>query len=163
MRFTTPSVSAGIQFDFSTDNKLLIRNFANSADGAFQAGDITASGTLAVTGASTLTGNLTSNGAFISVPQALSGSGALTAVSLTTLKTTIATSGAATSTLAAGTNGQTKKISMITDGGDAVVTVTNAAWGGAGTATFNDIYDYLVLEYENSMWVVSSNQGVTLA
>lgn len=126
----------------------------------------TFAGTLAVTGATTLTGNLTSNGALISVPQALSGNGAVAAVNLTTLTTTIANTGTAntTTTLAAGTNGQTKIISFITDGGfDAVVTVTNPAWGGAGTITMNDALDNVMLIYLNSVWQVFINNGCTLA
>ena len=122
--------------------------------------------TLAVTGATTLTGNLTSNGARISTPQALSGNGAVAAVNLTTEITTIANTGTAntTTTLAAGTNGQKKVISFITDGGfDAVITVTNPAWGGAGTITMNDALDNIELRYLNSVWQVFINNGCTLA
>ena len=129
-------------------------------------GSFTASGTLAVTGATTLTGNLTSNGAYISTPQALSGNGAVAAVNLTTEVTTIANTGTAntTTTLAAGTNGQKKVISFITDGGfDAVITVTNPAWGGAGTITMNDALDNIELRYLNSVWQVFINNGCTLA
>ena len=126
----------------------------------------TFAGTLAVTGATTLTGNLTSNGAYISTPQALSGNGAVAAVNLTTEITTIANTGTAntTTTLAAGTNGQKKVISFITDGGfDAVITVTNPAWGGAGTITMNDALDNIELRYLNSVWQVFINNGCTLA
>jgi hypothetical protein len=126
----------------------------------------TLSSTLAVTGATTLTGNLTSNGAYISTPQALSGNGAVAAVNLTTEVTTIANTGTAntTTTLAAGTNGQKKVISFITDGGfDAVITVTNPAWGGAGTITMNDALDNIELRYLNSVWQVFINNGCTLA
>jgi len=128
----------------------------------FLAANITAGGTLAITGATALTGNLTANGAFISVPQASDGVGAL---SLATLTTAIATTGAAAATLAAGVNGQTKKLLMITDGGDCTVTVTNPSWvgGATGTATFNDVGDALVLEYVNAKWTPSSNIGVALA
>jgi hypothetical protein len=138
----------------------------NSADCPITASNMTASGTLAVTGATTLTGNLTSNGAYISTPQALSGNGAVAAVSLTTEVTTIANTGTAntTTTLAAGTNGQRKVISFITDGGfDAVITVTNPAWGGAGTITMNDALDNIEMRYLNSVWQVFINNGCTLA
>jgi hypothetical protein len=130
------------------------------------AGAVSATGTLAVTGATTLTGNLTSNGAYISTPQTLSGNGAVAAVNLTTEVTTIANTGTAntTTTLAAGTNGQKKVISFITDGGfDAVITVTNPAWGGAGTITMNDALDNIELRYLNSVWQVFINNGCTLA
>jgi hypothetical protein len=138
----------------------------DSADCNITAAAATFSGTLAVTGASTLTGNLTSNGAYISTPQALSGNGAVAAVNLTTEVTTIANTGTAntTTTLAAGTNGQKKVISFITDGGfDAVITVTNPAWGGAGTITMNDALDNIEMRYLNSVWQVFINNGCTLA
>ena len=129
-------------------------------------GAMTLGSTLAVSGATTLTGNLTSNGALISTPQALSGNGAVAATSVATLTTTIANTGTAntTTTLAAGTNGQIKVISFITDGGfDGVVTVTNPAWGGAGTITMNDALDNVMLIYLNSLWQVLINNGCTLA
>jgi hypothetical protein len=138
---------------------------AGLADGT-AGGSFACSGTLAVTGATTLTGNLTSNGAYISTPQALSGNGAVAAVSLTTEVTTIANTGTAdtTTTLGAGTNGQKKVISFITDGGfDAVITVTNPAWGGAGTITMNDALDNIEMRYLNSVWQVFINNGCTLA
>jgi|GEM_PF-1919882 len=151
----------------STANSMSLGNgTAGNTSGTLLLANLTASGTLAVTGATTLTGNLTSNGALISTPQALSGNGAVAAVNLTTLTTTIANTGTAntTTTLAAGTNGQTKIISFITDGGfDAVVTVTNPAWGGAGTITMNDALDNVMLIYLNSVWQVFINNGCTLA
>ena len=145
---------------------LQIGTSAANALGSLGCLNIVAGGTLAVTGATTLTGNLTSNGAYISTPQALSGNGAVAAVNLTTQVTTIANTGTAntTTTLAAGTNGQKKVISFITDGGfDAVITVTNPAWGGAGTITMNDALDNIELRYLNSVWQVFINNGCTLA
>ncbi len=94
-------------------------------------------------------------------PQALSGTGAIGAVSLLTPTTTIATvGGAATATLAAGVNGQRKRLLMITDGGDCVVTITNLE--GGTTATFNDLNDVLDLEYLNSKWKIIINATVTI-
>lgn len=151
----------------STANSMSLGNgTAGNTSGSLLLANLTASGTLAVTGATTLTGNLTSNGAYISTPQALSGNGAVAAVNLTTEVTTIANTGTAntTTTLAAGTNGQKKVISFITDGGfDAVITVTNPAWGGAGTITMNDALDNIELRYLNSVWQVFINNGCTLA
>lgn len=95
------------------------------------------------------------------VPQALAGTGALGAVSLLTPTTTIATTGAATATLAAGVNGLRKRLLMITDGGDCVVTITNLE--GGTTATFNDANDVLDLEYLNSKWKIIINATVTIA
>lgn len=100
------------------------------------------------------------SGASISTPQALSGT-TLGAISLTTLNTTIVTTGAATATLAAGTSGQRKVISMITDGGDCVVTVTNF-FGSNTTITLNDAGDVIELLYINAKWTVIVNTGCTL-
>lgn len=105
--------------------------------------------------------NAAGTGVATVTPQALAGSGALGAVSLLTPTTTIATSGAATATLAAGANGQRKRLFMITDGGDCVVTITNLE--GGTTATFNDLNDLLDLEYLNSKWKIIINATVTIA
>jgi hypothetical protein len=95
-----------------------------------------------------------------------SGSGALGAVSLTTTATYFTTSGgAATATLAAGATGQIKTIMMLADGGDMVLTVSNAGWktSGTGTITFNDIGDAVTLQYINSKWFCVGNNGTTFA
>ena len=94
------------------------------------------------------------------------GSGSLGAINLTTTATYFATSGgAATATLAAGYNGQIKTIMMAADGGDMVVTVTNAGWqaSGTGTITFNDIGDAVTLQYINSKWYCVGNNGTAFA
>jgi hypothetical protein len=94
------------------------------------------------------------------------GSGALGAINLTTTATYFVTSGgAATATLAAGYNGQIKTIMMAADGGDMVVTVTNAGWktSGTGTITFNDIGDAVTLQYINSKWYCVGNNGTAFA
>jgi len=97
--------------------------------------------------------------------QSMSGTGALGAVSLTTTATYITTTGAATATLAAGVNGQIKTIMLLTDGGDMVITVTNAGWksSGTGTITFNDIGDGVTLQYINSKWFCIGNNGTVFA
>ena len=81
--------------------------------------------------------------AFDSTPQALTAAGA---VNLTTAVTTVATSGAIALTLAAGSVGQIKIITMITDGG--VATLTPAAFAGSNTTiAFNDVGDTITLIY----------------
>jgi len=97
--------------------------------------------------------------AFDSTPQALTAAGA---VNLTTAVTTIATGGAIALTLAAGSVGQIKIITMITDGGDATLTPTNFA-GSNTTITFDAVGDTVQLCYINSTWVVLGNNGCTLA
>ena len=97
--------------------------------------------------------------AFDSTPQALTAAGA---VNLTTAVTTVATGGAIALTLAAGSVGQIKIITMIPDGGVATLTPTNFA-GSNTTVAFNDVGDTIQLCYINSTWVVLGNNGCTLA
>jgi len=94
------------------------------------------------------------------------GSGSLGAINLITTATYFATSGgAATATLAAGYNGQIKTIMMAADGGDMVVTVTNAGWksSGTGSITFDTIGDAVTLQYINSKWYCIGNNGTVFA
>ena len=97
--------------------------------------------------------------AFDSTPQALTSTGA---VNLTTAVTTVASTGAYAISLAAGSVGQIKIITMITDGGDVTLTPTNFA-GSNTTVTFNDVGDTITLIYINSTWCVIGNNGCTLA
>lgn len=71
------------------------------------------------------------------------------------------TAGAHAGAMANGTNGQIKIITMITDGGDSVI--TPAALTGYSTITLNDVGDTVVCLFTNSSWVVISNMGATLA
>lgn len=75
------------------------------------------------------------------------------------------TTGASTATLAAGTDGLVKTFMMVADGGDMVITVSNAGWksSGTGTMTFNDIGDSCTLQYINSKWYCVGNNGVAFA
>jgi hypothetical protein len=68
--------------------------------------------------------------------------------------------GGETATLAAGSNGQIKTFAMFADGGgDMVITVTNPGWGGSGTITFADVGDACTLQYINSKWFCTGNNG----
>ena len=73
------------------------------------------------------------------------------------------TTGASTATLAAGSAGLIKTFMMVADGGDMVITVSNAGWkaSGTGTITFNDIGDGCTLQYTNSKWFCIGQNGVT--
>jgi len=75
------------------------------------------------------------------------------------------TTGASTATLASGTAGQIKTFMMVADGGDMVITVSNAGWksSGTGTITFNDIGDGCTLQYVNSKWFCIGMNGVVFA
>jgi hypothetical protein len=93
--------------------------------------------------------------------QALSGNTVV--VNITSYLTTWATTGAGqTATLANGSVvGQLKKISMITDGGDGILTPANLAAGT--TITFNDANDFVILSWNGTDWVVIENSGTTVA
>ena len=86
------------------------------------------------------------------------------AIPLTSHATVFATGGSETCTLAAGTEGQIKVLAMKTDGGDMVVTVTNAGGksSGTGTITFDTIGDSCILQYLSSKWfVIASEEAET--
>lgn len=85
------------------------------------------------------------------------------AASLATTVTTISTTGVWTGTLAAGSSGQVKMFVMRADAGDMVLTVTNPAWGGAGTITFDDVGDGCTLIYIGAQWYCVGNNGCSFA
>jgi hypothetical protein len=89
------------------------------------------------------------------------------AINLTTPVSYFGTGGSGeTATLAAGTNGQIKVLAMSADGGgDMVVTVTNAGWktSGTGTITFANIGEACTLQYFNSKWYCTGNNGAVFA
>ena len=87
------------------------------------------------------------------------------AASLTLATSYFTTAAAETATLAAGTEGQVKTFAMVGDGGDMVITVTNAGWkaSGTGTITFAAIGDACTLQYIASKWFCTGNNGATFA
>jgi hypothetical protein len=88
------------------------------------------------------------------------------ACSLATTSSRFTTTGAWTATLAAGTAGQIKELIMTGDGGDMVVTVTNAGWkvgGGTGTVTFSAQGQACTLRYANQFWYCTGNNGAVFA
>ena len=72
---------------------------------------------------------------------------------------------ASTSTLAAGVEGDIKVFAMETDGGDMVITVTNAGWKttGTGTITFSAIGQACQLQYISGKWFCIGNNGAAFA
>jgi hypothetical protein len=84
------------------------------------------------------------------------------AVNLSTTASYFSTAAPSTATLAAGSTGQIKTFMMVADGGDMIITVTNAGWksSGTGTITFNDIGDGCTLQYINSKWFCIGQNGV---
>ena len=108
--------------------------------------------TLAVSGTATL-------GAVVGGVQALSGAGA---VNLTTVLTSLTTTGAAQAlTLANGTVGQIKIIVHAVDGGSAVLTPTTKI--GFSTVTFAAVGDSVTLIYTSAGWAILASRGVTIA
>lgn len=87
------------------------------------------------------------------------------ACSLAVTSTKFTTTGAWTATLAAGVIGQVKDFIMTGDGGDMVITVTNAGWktSGTGTITFTAIGQGCILRYAASKWNCVGNNGCTFA
>jgi len=88
-----------------------------------------------------------------------------TAASLAFTTSYFTTVAAETATLAAGVAGQIKVFAMFADGGDMVITVTNAGWktSGTGTMTFSAIGQACTLQYVNDKWFCIGNNGVTFA
>lgn len=123
---------------------------------------VTVDGTLIKDGGITTTASSTTDIAGLlllsGTPQTLTGAGA---VNLTTKVTLVVTTGANALTLAAGTDGQVKIITMKTDGGDGTLTPTGLR--GGTTITLNDVGDTVTLLYKDSAWIILSNFGCTVA
>ena len=91
--------------------------------------------------------------------QQLSGAGA---VDVTNLVTEITTTGADALTLADGSAGQIKIITMVVDGGDGTLTPTTFANGT--TITFDAVGESATLVWNSTVgWVATSTVGATIA
>lgn len=124
--------------------------------------------TIDLPASATFTGTVTSSNVTANGRMILSGSEDLAASAAANLlldTSYFTTTTAETATLAAGTAGQIKKFAMYGDGGDMVITVTNAGWksSGTGTMTFNTIGQACTLQYINNKWFCIGNNGVTFA
>ena len=130
-----------------------IRNGSNDltiASGATQA--------LIFTGANAaFQGDVSVAGAFTGSRQTISGPGA---INLTTLFTEITTTGADSFSLANGTVGQIKIITMAVDGGDATITPTTFANGTS--ITMDAVHNSVTLIYGANGWVVLASQNITI-
>lgn len=124
---------------------------AVTVDASF--GTATSVTTLAVSGATTL------SGALIGGVQSLSGAGA---VNLTTPITALTTTGAAQAlTLADGVAGQIKIITHVVDGGSAVLTPTTKI--GFSTITFTGVGESAMLVYTAAGWAIVALNGAVAA
>ena len=107
-----------------------------------------------------VTGTLFSRGNVYGV-QTLTGSGSTEVVNLTDTVTLLVTTGSNQQfSLADGTEGQVKIISMKTDGGDGIVTPANFVNGT--DITFNDVEDTVTLLYQTTGWVLLARQNAVV-
>ena len=115
---------------------------------------ITVAGTdrITVTSTATTISGLTHN------VQNITGPGA---ISLTETVTLLTTTGTNAYTLANGTEGQIKIISMKVDGGNATVTPTSFVNGTQ--IVFNDVEDTVTMLYQSTGWVLLARQNATVS
>lgn len=104
-------------------------------------------------------GVLTASGTIHGV-QNLTGSGSTEVINLTDTVTLLTTTGAQNFSLANGTEGQIKIISMKVDGGDA--TVTPATFVNGTSITFDSVNDTMTLLYQSTGWIVLAQQNTTV-
>jgi len=91
--------------------------------------------------------------------QSLSGAGA---VNITSDTTEVTTTGADALSLADGTEGQYKTITMVGRLlGDGTLTPTNLL--GASTITFNSVGDSVLLRFRSGTWTITAGNGVVIA
>jgi len=76
---------------------------------------------------------------------------------------TVTASGAHAGTIANGTNGMIKIITMIADGGDSVISPSAGNSSGWATITFDDVGDTVTLIFTNSKWHILASYGVSIA
>ena len=114
---------------------------------------------LVVDGTANVTGTLTANG-LINGVQTLTGSGSTEVISLTETVTQLITTGTQNFSLANGTEGQIKIITLKTDGGNA--TVTPASFLNGTSITFDAVEDTMTLLYQSTGWVVLAQQNTTV-
>jgi hypothetical protein len=160
-------LSAGTGINLSSSNGNVTISAATSGGTVTSVG--VSSSSLVVTGSPvTTTGTMT-----VELPANVNVTGTLllsssenlasgAAANLSVTASYFTTSTASTATLAAGNTGQIKTFMMVADGGDMVITVSNAGWksSGTGTITFNDIGDGCTLQYINSKWFCVGQNGV---
>ena len=109
--------------------------------------------------ATDVTGTLFSRGNVFGV-QNLTGSGSTEVINLTDTVTLLTTTGAQAFSLANGTEGQIKIITLKVDGGDA--TVTPASFVNGTSITFDSVNDTMTLLYQSTGWIVLAQQNTTV-
>ena len=76
---------------------------------------------------------------------------------------TVTAGGAHAGTIANGTNGQIKIITMIADNGDSVISPSASNSSGWAQITFADVGDTVTLIFTNSKWHILASYGVSIA
>jgi hypothetical protein len=85
-------------------------------------------------------------------------------ISLNTTTSIIGLSSNLTGNLLAGSSGQIKILAYgNASAGNALITVTNAAWGGSNIANLSAVGSACTLQYINSKWFCVGNNGVTFS
>ena len=173
MKNSTP----GSGFDYGLDLQFINLNVAGTTS-PFKQADIrfnngvklvaNVANTISIGSNLTVTGNISSGNLNSIGVLSLNSSEDLADAAAANLQVTASyftTVAAETATLAAGTTGLIKTFMMVGDGGDMVLTVTNAGWksSGTGTITFNNIGDGCTLQYINSKWFCIGNNSVAFA
>ena len=99
---------------------------------------------------------------FLSSSEDVLAGGTISLAVSTSYFTTVA---AETASLADGSEGQIKILIMRSDGGDMVVTVSDAGWksSGSGTITFDTLGNACTLQFINGKWFCIGNNGCTFA
>jgi hypothetical protein len=122
------------------------------------------SGTIAVDlpNSATFSGSLTVNTMYLPNSENLTSGGS---ANLSVTASYFSTTGASTATLYSGINGLIKTFMMVSNGGNMVITVSNAGWkiSGNGTITFDTIGDSCILQYIAGKWYAIGINGVTFA
>ena len=106
-----------------------------------------------------VTGTLFSRGNVFGV-QTLTGSGSTEVINLTDTVTQLITTGTQNFSLANGTEGQIKIITLKTDGGNA--TVTPASFLNGTSITFDAVEDTMTLLYQSTGWIILAQQNTTV-
>ena len=140
----------------STDSLTAVRAQDNTSARAFSAGD-----RIELRPTAALFESIRDGIGITGEADAISSAGA---VSLTHLVTEVTTGGSAMAiSLANGTAGQIKIISMVVDGGG-TATLTPATFANGTTIAFADVNDTVMLLYANTIgWAVVSNSGATVS
>lgn len=154
--------SAGIKFDADGDSSIdgSIDNTLNIKIGGASDFTVTSNSLNVLTG-SCIAGPSSMFVPFVPLAagQAISGTNA---INVTSFYTAVTSTAANTGTLSDGViKGQLKKIRMVVDAGDFVITPSNAS--GFSTITLNDVGDEVLLIFDGTVWRCIENYGAALA